>query len=84
MEGGPQEADRMDELEYEVSWATRPGSGWQPASGGQPQDGYLQPSSGLAPAAPRCLGLAAFSGMWLVTQAHQPSLAELGRAWVRS
>lgn len=25
LEGGPQEADRMDELEYEVSRATRPG-----------------------------------------------------------
>lgn len=33
MEGGPQEADRTDELEYEVSWAARPGQGLQPASG---------------------------------------------------
>lgn len=44
MEGGPQEADRVDELEYEVSWAASLGS--------QPQAGCLRPSSGLAPAAP--------------------------------
>lgn len=36
MEGGPQEADRMDELEYEVSQVARPGQGPQPASGTSP------------------------------------------------
>ena len=43
MEGGPQEADRMDELEYEVRWAAspriavgRPAGAWLlPPPGGQ-------------------------------------------------
>lgn len=82
MEGGPQEADRVDELEYEVSQAARAGPAASLRS--QSQDGCLQPISGLAPAASRRLGLVVLPGMWLVTQAHPPSLAELGRARVRS
>lgn len=70
MEGGPQEADRMDELEYEVSQVARPGQGWLSAA-------QLRPGSSCPQAAePRgpCRSAAAYSG----------SRVESGRAWVRS
>lgn len=44
MEGGPQEADRMDELEYEVSQAARPGRGPQPAPGASPGMAVCSPA----------------------------------------
>lgn len=84
MEGGPQEADRTDELEYEVSWAARPRAGSAASLRSQRWDGCLQPSSGLGPAVPRQPGLMDLPGAWLLSQAHVPSWAESGRARVRS
>lgn len=73
MEGGPQEAERMDELEYEVSLvAGLPGQNLQPPKSVQAH--FLQLFPGLAPAAPWWLGLMTF------LNSYQP---ESGRVWVR-
>lgn len=71
MEGGPQEADRMDELEYEVSQLQEPAPGRLSAA-------QLRPGS-PCPQRPRCT--AAYSG----SRAKEGQIGlSRGGAWARS
>lgn len=87
MEGGPQEADRMDELEYEVSRAARPGQGPPPASGASPPLAGCSPAQAwllLSPGGRVPWPLPTRSSLLRLTGRTGSSRAASGRAWVRS